>query len=145
AAEAIMAMLQDVGFNVRLEMNEVGTWVDIFTKPFAEDRPPSLHEAQHDNNNGDAVFTVFFKYHCDGAQSTSCDPEVDRLIEAATVAIGEERRSLWQQAFRRINEEIIADVMMFHMVGYTRVGPRITFTPSISTNSELQLGQITFN
>jgi len=145
AAEAMMAMLEAVGFNIHLEMVEVGTWVDIFTKPFAEDRPPTFQQAQHDNNNGDAVFTVFFKYHCDGAQSTTCDAEVDRLIEAATVATGDERRRLWQQVFQRVNEEIISDVMMFHMVGYTRVAPRISFTPSISTNSELQLAQISFN
>jgi hypothetical protein len=30
------------------------------------------------------------------------------------------------------------------MVGYTRAGPRVKFTPSISTNSELQIAQIKF-
>ena len=34
--------------------------------------------------------------------------------------------------------------MMFHMVGYTRVGPRVDFTPDISTNSELQVAKIKF-
>jgi peptide/nickel transport system substrate-binding protein len=38
----------------------------------------------------------------------------------------------------------VADVKLFHMVGYTRVGPRVKFTPSISTNSELQISQIKF-
>lgn len=145
AAEAIMAMYEAVGFNIELEMAEPATWVDIFTKPFAEDRPPSLHQAQHDNNNGDAVFTVFFKYHCDGAQSTTCDPKLDALIDKATVSTGDERREAWQEAFRMIHEDLLSDVMMFHMVGYTRVGPRIAFTPSISTNSELQISEISFN
>jgi len=145
AAEAIMAMYEAVGLTIDLQMVEVATWVDIFTTPFAEDRPPSLHQAQHDNNNGDAVFTVFFKYHCDGGQSTTCDPELDALIEKATVSTGDERRQAWQEAFRMIHEDLVVDVMMFHMVGYTRVGPRISFTPSISTNSELQIADITFN
>ena len=144
AAEALAQMFRDVGFNIRLEMNEVANWVDIFTKPFAEDRPPSLQQAQHDNNNGDAVFTVFFKYHSDGGQSTTTNEELDTLIEQATVATGDERRRLWQEAFRMIHEDIVADVDMFHMVGYTRVGSRISYTPSISTNSELQIADITF-
>ncbi|HSA79286.1 MAG TPA: ABC transporter substrate-binding protein, partial [Geminicoccaceae bacterium] len=76
-AEATMAMLQEAGFNVKLQMLEVAEWVDTYTKPYAEDRPPQLVQTQHDNNNGDAVFTVFFKYHSDGAQSILSDPELD--------------------------------------------------------------------
>jgi peptide/nickel transport system substrate-binding protein len=139
-AEAVMAMLQDVGFNVKLNMLEVAEWVDTYTKPYAEDRPPQLVQTQHDNNNGDAVFTVFFKYHSDGAQSVLSDPE----IEKATVATGDERRAAWQEAFRRVHEDIVADIKMFHMVGYTRVGPRVDFTPDISTNSELQIAKVKF-
>ena len=82
-AEATMAMLQDAGFNVKLNMLEVAEWVDTYTKPYAEDRPPQLVQTQHDNNNGDAVFTVFFKYHSDGAQSVLSNQELDALIENA--------------------------------------------------------------
>ena len=142
--EAILAMLQDVGFNVKLQIVEVAEWVDLYTRPFAEDRPPNLVHAMHDNNNGDAVFTVFFKYHTDGAQSALSDPRVDKIIEEAQVAVNPERQKLWQEAFRLINEEIVADVPLFHMVGYTRVGSRVNFKPSISTNSEIQLATITF-
>jgi peptide/nickel transport system substrate-binding protein len=142
--EAIHAMLQDVGFNVKLQMIEVAEWVDVYTKPFAEDRPPNLVHAQHDNNNGDAVFTAFFKYHSDGAQSALADPRVDALIEQATVAVDPERRKIWQEMFRLVNDEIVADVPLFHMVGYTRVSPRVNFTPSISTNSEIQISTVTF-
>jgi peptide/nickel transport system substrate-binding protein len=142
--EAIHAMLQDVGFNVKLQMIEVAEWVDVYTTPFAEDRPPNIVHAMHDNNNGDAVFTAYFKYHSGGAQSALADPRVDALIEQATAAVDPERRKLWQEMFRLVNEEIVADVPLFHMVGYTRVGPRVNFTPSISTNSEIQIAQVTF-
>jgi peptide/nickel transport system substrate-binding protein len=30
------------------------------------------------------------------------------------------------------------------MIGFTRVNPRVQFTPTIATNTELQLSQITF-
>lgn len=144
ANEAILAMLQDVGFNVKLQIVEVAEWVDLYTRPFAENRPPNLVHAMHDNNNGDAVFTMFFKYHTDGAQSALSDPRVDKAIEAATVAVNPERQKLWQEVVRLVNEEIVADVPLFHMVGYTRVGNRVNFKPSISTNSEIQLATITF-
>jgi peptide/nickel transport system substrate-binding protein len=144
AMEAMHAMLQAAGFNVRLKMLEVAEWVNILQKPYADDRPPVLLQAQHDNNNGDAVFTVYNKYHCKGANSTLCDATLDQTIEAAEKAVGDERRKLWQEAFRIINDDIIADVPLFHMVGYTRVGPRVNFTPSISTNSELHIQDVTF-
>ncbi len=145
AMEAMHAMLQSVGFNVKLQMVEVSQWVETYTKPYAEDRGPVLQQGQHDNNNGDAVFTVFFKYGCDGPQSTICDAEIDRLItEASATPVGEKRTKLWQELFRRLHQDIVSDIEMFHMVGYTRISPRLDFRPSLSTNSELQLSQIKF-
>ncbi len=143
--EAIHAMYLDLGLNVKLRMVEVAEWVDYLTKPYAEDRPPIVQQSQHDNNNGDAVFTVYNKYHSEGAQSTTENPALDDVIVRAGEASGDERRKLFQEAFRIINDEIVADVPMFHMVGYTRVGPRVTFTPDISTNSELHIAKIGLN
>lgn len=142
--EAMMAMLQAAGFKVKLRMLEVAEWLDILTKPYAENRGPVLLQAQHDNNNGDAVFSVFNKYACKGAQATTCDPRLDSLVEKASTLSGDERRKTWQEVFRIINEDMVADVWMYHMVGYSRVGNRINFTPSISTNSELHLEDMTF-
>jgi peptide/nickel transport system substrate-binding protein len=34
---------------------------------------------------------------------------------------------------------------LFHMGGFSRVNSRLDFTPTIRTNSELQLDQIKFN
>lgn len=142
--EAIHAMLQDVGFNVKLRIVEVAEWVDLYTKPFAQDRPANILHAMHDNNNGDAVFTAHFKYHSQGGQSVLADPRVDKLIEQATVAVNPERQKLWQEMFRLVNEEIVADIPLFHMVGYTRVNPRVDFRPTISANSEIQIQTIHF-
>ena len=142
--EAVMAMYQAVGLNVDLKMLEVAEWVDLLTKPFAEDRPPTVQQSQHDNNNGDAVFTVYNKYHSDGGQSMLADAKLDGVIVEAGQATGDQRKKLFQEAFRIINDDLIADVPMYHMVGYTRVNPRLNFTPSLSTNSELQLSQVSF-
>jgi peptide/nickel transport system substrate-binding protein len=142
ACEAIMAMYQALGLNVSLQMLDAAAWVDWLTKPFADDRPVNIQQGQHDTNNGDPVYTVFNKYHSDGGQSVLSDPELDKMIEGAEVATGDDRRAQWQAVFAKINDEIIADVPMFHMVGYSRVGPDVDFTPDISSNSELQVALV---
>jgi len=144
AMEAIHAMLSEAGFNVKLKMVEVASWVDSYTRPFAADRGPVLQQGQHDNNSGDAVFSVFFKYACKGPQSTTCDKQVDDGITAASAATGDERRNLWQEVMRRLHQDIVPDVQMFHMVGFSRINKRLDFTPSISMNSEMQISQVKF-
>ena len=108
------------------------------------DRKPVLLQAQHDNNNGDAVFSIFNKFACGGAQSTVCNKNLDKLISKASTLSGDERRKTWQEVNRIIYEDIVSDVWMYHMVGYSRVGKRLNFKPSISTNSELHLQQMSF-
>jgi peptide/nickel transport system substrate-binding protein len=140
--EAVLTMYKAVGLNVKLKMLERGVFRTYETKPY----PPGPYIAQrsHDNNKGDAAFTASFYYHCKGVASSMCDKEVDDLIEKAQVASGEERRKLWQAAFKRIHEVVVPNVLMFHMVAYARVGKRINFTPSLATVSEIQLAQVTF-
>lgn len=142
--EALLAMLQDAGFNVTLNMYEVAEWENFYSQPFAEDRGPQLVAAMHDNAKGDPVFSMYFKYASEGLQSAMADPEVDAAIADATAATGEKREQLWKDLFAKLHDEIIADVMLFHMVGFSRVSERLDFEPTIATNSELQLSQISF-
>ncbi len=141
--EAVTNMYRAVGLNVKLKMVEQGVFVSTYQfRPYP--KIPYILQNGHDNNSGDAVFTVFPKYHCDGKGSPICDKKLDDLIEKAQLASGEERRSLWRAVFKRIHEEIICDVMLFHLMGYSRVGKRINFKPSLATNSEIPLALITF-
>jgi peptide/nickel transport system substrate-binding protein len=142
--EALQQMFADVGLNVKLTMMEVAEWVQVYSKPFAEDRGPRMVMAMHDNNRGDPVFSMFFKYACEGVQSGICDPEVDQMIAEATAATGDDRGPAWSKVFAKVHNDIVADIFLFHMVGYSRVSERLDFTPSIATNSELQLSQIKF-
>lgn len=144
AMEAIMAMLQDIGLNVKLDMYDVSVWNNYFVAPFVADAGSTLTQSQHDNATGDPVFTAFVKYASEGSHSMLRDPAVDEMIAKATAATGDERTKLWQELFTKVNTEIIADIPMFHMVGFTRVSPRLDFKPTIATNSELQLSQIRF-
>ncbi|MCB1741080.1 MAG: peptide ABC transporter substrate-binding protein [Gammaproteobacteria bacterium] len=145
AQEAALAYFTAVGFNVKLRCLEQAQHSDMNSKPFDPDRGPLLFQDQHDNNNGDAVFTVYTKYGCEGDQSTICDPETDALVAKATaMPVGPERVALWQEVFRRLYEVVVADVNLFHMVGYTRVGKRIDYIPSIQTNTEVELATVRF-
>jgi len=142
--EALNSMWQEVGFNTKLQMLEVAEWNGFYTKPFPAERGPIIVEAMHDNANGDPVFSMFNKYASEGAQSGVADPKLDEMIATATAAAGEEREKLWEDTFRYVHEDLVGDVFLWHMVGFSRVNPRLDFTPSIKTNSELQLSQIKF-
>lgn len=142
--EALTQMFNDVGLNVKLEMHEVAEWINFYSKPFAEDRGARMVTAQHDNSRGDPVFSMVWKYTCEGGQSGLCDPKLDDMISKAAAASGSERASLWKPVFKRVHEDLVADVFLFHMVGFSRVSERLNYTPNISTNSELPLEQISF-
>ncbi len=141
--EALQQMLGDAGFTTTLEMVEVAQWVEHYSKPFAAGDKPALVMAMHDNNRGDPVFSMYFKYACDGLQSGICDEQLETDIAEATATAGEGRGPAWEEVFARAHE-ISSDVFLFHMVGYSRVSERLDFTPTIATNSELQLSQIKF-
>ena len=142
--EALVQMLNDVGFNATLRMVEVAEHEQYYSKPYPEGRPAQLVVAQHDNSRGDPVFSMYFKYHSNGTQSGISDPKVDELIEKATAATGDERAALWSELFAYVHDEVVADALLFHMVGHSRVSERLDFTPTIATNQQLQLAEIGF-
>jgi len=142
--EALMTMYKAVGLNVKLKMFESTIVRTYRYKPRPVNSGPYVLELMHDNNAGDAVFTAFSQYHCKGDSSFMCDKTLDDFIEKAQVATGEERRTLWRAAFKRLHEELIPEVMLYHMVQYARVGKRINFKPTFTSILELPLSQITF-
>ena len=142
--EAMMAMWKDVGLNVRLQMSEVSVHNTYYVRPFNQDGVPTLLGAMHDNATGDPVFSAYIKYASGGIQSVLDDPELDQMIADATTATGDDRPARWAEVFRVAERDIIASVPMFHMVGFTRVSPRLDYKPTIAANSELQLAQIRF-
>ncbi|MCL4186897.1 MAG: peptide ABC transporter substrate-binding protein [Rhodobacteraceae bacterium] len=142
--QAVQAMLADVGFKTSIKMTDSAEWFKLALKPFAEGRAPNIFQTGHDNTMGDAVFTVPAKYASTERQATMTVPELDRLIAEASVASGEERRAKFAEALRMIHEDIVPDIILFHMVEFARVNPRITYVPNVSTGTALQLRQISF-
>jgi peptide/nickel transport system substrate-binding protein len=140
--EAIQSQLQEVGFKVELKFVEVAEHEGYYSKPFKEGRGPLIVAASHDNAKGDPSFSMFFKYASQGTQSGFSDPKVDDLIKRASAAVGDERAKLWSQVIAYVHDEVVADVLLFHMVGFSRVAERLNFKPTIATNSTLQLSEI---
>lgn len=142
--EATLQMLQDAGFNAKLQMFEVADHERFYSKPYPADRGPYVLAAMHDNNKGDPVFSMFFKYDSEGRQSGVSDPGVNQMIAEASAATGDERARKWSDLVAHLHDEVVADVLLWHMVGFSRVSERLDWRPSIATNSQLQLAQIGF-
>lgn len=143
--QALQQMWGAIGLNVKLEMMESAEWLKLANKPYAEDRPAMLIQEMHDNNNGDAAFTMHFRYHSTGQQSEMALPEMDALLDKALAATGEERVAAFQEANRIIADEIVPAVPMYHMVSFMRVGERIDYTPDSQSGSLIELATITPN
>ena len=142
--EAIRSMWQEIGLNVSIRQLEAADWVRYLDKPFPEGRGPTLFQQQHDNNTGDAGFTAPVMYLSEGQYSTIADQDLDGVLKKAMAATGDEREKLFQDAFAKVHDEIVADVPMYHMIGYVRVGQRLDWKPDLKTNSEIALAQIHF-
>lgn len=139
-----MTMWQGVGLNVKLVMLDVADWTRYLQKPFPAERGANLVQMMHDNNKGDAAFTIPIFYRSSGQYSTLNDPAVDKEIDAAMAATGQAREDGFKKIFRQMRTEVVPDIPMFHMIGYTRVGKRLDWKPDITTNSEIPLANIQF-
>lgn len=143
--EAMQALWSDLGLNIEVRALEAADWVRYLDKPFPQDRDPTLFQQQHDNNTGDAGFTIPVMYTSNGQYSTVSDPALDQLVQEAMTATGEDRAKGFAEAARIVHDDLIADIPMYHMVGYVRVNPRLDWTPDLKTNGEIQLSKIRFN
>ena len=75
--EALQQMLQEAGFNVKLEFREVAEHESFYSKPYPKDQGPYMLAAMHDNSRGDPAFTMYFKYDSEGMQSGVFRPDLD--------------------------------------------------------------------
>ena len=142
--EAVQQMLKAVGLNIKLTMYDRAQWLELLNRPHDENRGATLLQGQHDNNFGDAVFSVPTRYTCDGGQSFTCDPELEALANKAAATPAPERYKLYEEVFRKVHDDILSDVFLYHMIGYTRVHPRIIFKPNPSLNAMIPLAKISF-
>jgi peptide/nickel transport system substrate-binding protein len=142
--EAVQAMLAAAGFNARLEMLETSPWLKRLLKPWDKDRQPSILQTQIDNAEGDAVFTLPNRFTTDGNQSTITDAGLDKLIADGSKATGDERKRLFQQAFKYIAVDAVNIAPLFHMVTIARVAKNVNYTPDVQAGNEIKLKSISY-
>ena len=142
--EALMAMFQGVGLNMTLRMTEIGEWREYHNRPYPEGRQPVIVQTKHDNNRGDAAFSLLVKYGCEGTNAAMCDPAIDAAIGEATSESGPERGPMMAAIFETLYRDYVPDVYLFHMSSYARVGERIDYTPNLLTGIEIRIEDVNF-
>jgi len=142
--ETMVQGWQEVGLNVKIKLVDKIQHAAMRRKPYPVDRGPTMVHELHDNTAGDAVFTMMVYYTSSGALSHISDPNLDKVLDEASVSTGDKRRDLFRQANRTIQQEIVPDVLLYHLVSYIRIGKRIAYQPDFTTGSKLELSQIKF-
>jgi peptide/nickel transport system substrate-binding protein len=123
-------------------MLDVADWTRYMQKPFPPERGATLLQIMHDNNKGDAAFTAPIFYQSSGQYASFSDPKLDAQIDEARNSTDKARTAAFQEIFAEVHDRIVVDIPMFHMIGYTRVGPGIDWRPNLTTNSEIPLAEI---
>ncbi|MEU0588407.1 ABC transporter substrate-binding protein [Streptomyces sp. NPDC006132] len=146
AAEA-MEVVQDglikAGLKVRIRMLDVNAWLEYLLRPFpAGDTGPTLLQAQHGNQAGDAAFTMGQIYGSEGAQSSYGTAEFDALIERAGLASGGHRQKAFAAAFSHQHDKVVRDAVMANMTGLLALSPKVRYRPDSATNDEMRLADM---
>lgn len=141
--EVITQMLNEVGFNVSLEMMERARHANYQARPFPEDVGPNINLLMSDNDRGDASFSVI-NFHSNGnnQSATFTHPELDAMIDAALVQTGEARTAALQEVLAYVQEKAIS-IPLFYMVSYARVSERLDWKPSSETATQIVIQNIT--
>lgn len=142
AMEVAQNSLLEAGLNVKIKMLDVNAWMEYLLRPFPKDIGPTLLQAQHGNQAGDAAFSMGQIYGSKGAQSSYGTPELDRLIEEAEQATGEDRQRRFAEALTYQNEKVVRDAFMAHMTGIMALSPKVEYKPNSATNDEMHLAEM---
>jgi peptide/nickel transport system substrate-binding protein len=142
AMEVVQQSLTEAGLNVTIEMLDVNAWLEYLLRPFPEDIGPTLLQAQHGNQAGDAAFTMEQIYGSEGAQSSWGTPELDALIEQAEQEAGPGRENAFAEALAYQNEEVVRDAVIAHMKAIIALSPDVRYEPNRATGDEMRLAEI---
>jgi peptide/nickel transport system substrate-binding protein len=142
AMEVAQNSLIEAGLKVEIQMLDVNAWLEYLLRPFPKDLGPTLLQAQHGNQAGDAAFTMDQIYGSKGAQSSYGTPELDKLIDTAEQASGEERQTAFAAALDYQNKDVVRDAVMAHMTGILALSKRVAYKPDAATNDEMRLADM---
>jgi peptide/nickel transport system substrate-binding protein len=142
AMEVAQNSLLKAGLKVKIKMLDVNAWLEYLLRPFPKDIGPTLLQAQHGNQAGDAAFSMGQIYGSKGAQSSYGTPALDKLIDEAEQATGEDRQQRFAEALSHQNEKVVRDALMAHMTGIMALSPKVEYKPNSATNDEMHLAEM---
>jgi peptide/nickel transport system substrate-binding protein len=143
--QGVAEMLRNVGLNVKIQQLDAAAWLDdVLRKPKNPDRV-GLTENVHGNNTGDAVFTVVTKYRSDGDESTLEDHKLDKMIDRAAAATGDERGQSFQRVMDYITTGIVAMVPIAHLSGALITSDRLVYQANLQTEDILRVSDMSIN
>lgn len=104
--EYVAGALNEIGLNATTEVIEYAAYMEQYIMPvdeIPEDRG-WIGTMSHGNEMMDVGLTAATWYRCAGGVASYCDPELDKLIEAANPLVGEERAAAFAEITRRFQE-----------------------------------------
>lgn len=142
AMEVVQSGLLDAGLKVEVKMLDVNAWTEYLLRPFPKDAGPTLLQAQHGNQAGDAAFTMDQIYGSKGAQSSYGTPALDAKIQRAERAAGRDRETRFGDALTYQSETVVRDAVLAHMKGIVALAPDVTYKPDSASGDEMHLADI---
>lgn len=142
-AQVIQQNLTDIGLSVDLKMLETSQQLKYQVRPFPESDNALMVMIQHGNQAGDAAFTVDQYMTTKGAQSAFGTEQMDKLIEKADNATGEERQKDFEEVFKYQNENLVQFAHISHQTGMLGISKAVSYTPNSSSGDELRLAEVT--
>ncbi len=142
-AQVIQQNLTDIGLTVDLKMLETSQQLKYQVRPFPETDNALMVMIQHGNQAGDAAFTVDQYMTTNGAQSAFGSEEMDKKIEEAGAATGEERQKDYEEIFAYQNENLVQFAHISHQTGMMGISKAVNYAPNSSSGDELRLAEVT--
>lgn len=142
AMEVVQDCLLKAGLKVKIKMLDVNAWLEYLLRPFPTGAGPTLLQAQHGNQAGDAAFTLGQIYGSEGAQSSYGTPGLDALTARAQLASGKERQKAFAAAFAHQNDEVVRDAVLANMTAIMALSPHVRYRPDSATNDEMRLADM---
>jgi peptide/nickel transport system substrate-binding protein len=144
--QAVTQDLQNVGFNVTLQVVDIGAWSKVLFKPFPPNQPPTILSVKNRNVTGDASSTFTSYIDAAGCCSTANNPTMNALIDAARqIDDPAARGAAWQKAALEEYTTDLSLIPVAELYQLLMLSPRIDYQPTGQTEvMQLPLRDIHF-
>lgn len=106
--QAVEGMMNDAGFAAELKQPPFDKWVEmVFVAETDDEAAPDIMLYNHSNELFDSSLTIGQNLTCEGASSTTCIPEVDKLAEQALAIADDQdaRQELYDEIWQILTDD----------------------------------------